>query len=208
MHSVQKKIMIADDHPLLIDGLSAIISAQANLSICATATSGKQLIQYIPVYKPDLIILDINLPEIDGIEAAKIIVNSYPLIKILNISTYFSDGLLSTLKSIPVDGFIPKQTDSRVVLDTINQILSGKTVFIKSTVVNNYGIEAPKELALLSQREKEILRMIKKGMNSKEIAEELYLSAYTVETHRKNICSKLNLNQPGALNRYASSHDF
>lgn len=203
-----KKIIIADDHPLLIEGIGAIISEQSNLTVSATATTGKQLIQIIPLFHPDLIVLDINLPEIDGIESAKIIKATHPDIKILCISTYYSKNLLDILKAVPVNGFIPKQTDSKAVLQTINKILSGEQVFIKSTVENIYGKESPKELQLLSQREKEILRLIKNGLNTKEIAAELYLSTYTIETHRKNICSKLNLNNPGALNRYASSHDF
>lgn len=203
-----KKIIIADDHPLLIEGISAIISEQSNLVVNATATTGKQLIQIIPICYPDLIVLDINLPEIDGIESAKIIKTVHPDIKILCISTYYSKNLLDILKGVPVDGFIPKQTDSKVVLQTINKILSGEQIFIKSTVENIYGKETPKELQLLSQREREILRLIKNGLNTKEIAAELYLSAYTIETHRKNICSKLNLTNPGALNRYASSHNF
>ncbi len=203
-----KKIILTDDHPLLLDGLSSIISEQQDLEICATATNGKQLIQIIPVHKPDMIVLDINLPEIDGIEAAKIIKNSNPELKILCISTYYSKNLVDTLRTIPVDGFIPKQSDSKVVLKTINQILEGKNVWLKSDVEITYQKEAPKELELLSQREKEVLRMIKKGLNTKDIATALYLSIYTIDTHRRNICSKLNLHSPGALSRYVSEKDF
>lgn len=203
-----KKIILTDDHPLLLEGLAAIISEQQDLDVCATAVNGKQLIQIIPIYNPDLIVLDINLPEIDGIEAAKIIKNSNPEIKILCISTYFSKNLLDTLKKIPIEGFIPKQSDSKVVLKTINQIIDGENVWLKSNIEITYQKEAPKELELLSQREKEVLRLIKKGMSTKEIAAALYLSTYTVDTHRKNICTKLNLASPGALSRYVSERDF
>lgn len=202
------KIILTDDHPLLLDGLSAIISEQRDLDVCATATNGKQLIQIIPLHNPDLIVLDINLPEIDGIEAAKIIKNSSPEIKILCISTYYSKNLVDTLKAIPIEGFIPKQSDSKVVLKTINQILAGENVWLKSSNEVVYHKEAPKELELLSQRENEVLRMIKKGMSTKDIAAALYLSVYTIDTHRKNICTKLNLASPGALSRYVSERDF
>ena len=202
------KIILTDDHPLLLDGLTAIISEQQDLDVCATATNGKQLIQIIPLHNPDLIVLDINLPEIDGIEAAKIIKNSNPEIRILCISTYYSKNLVDSLKTIPIEGFIPKQSDSKVVLKTINQILNGENVWLKSNTEIAYQKEAPKELELLSQREKEVLRLIKKGMSTKDIASSLYLSIYTIGTHRKNICNKLNLNSPGALSRYASEKDF
>ena len=178
------------------------------MDVCATATNGKQLIQIIPLHNPDLIVLDINLPEIDGIEAAKIIKNSNPEIRILCISTYYSKNLVDSLKAIPIEGFIPKQSDSKVVLKTINQILNGENVWLKSNTEIAYQKEAPKELELLSQREKEVLRLIKKGMSTKDIATALYLSIYTIDTHRKNICNKLNLNSPGALSRYASEKDF
>lgn len=203
-----KKIILTDDHPLLLEGLSAIISEQPDLDICATALNGKQLIQIVSIHEPDLIVLDINLPEIDGIEASKIIKNTHPAIKILCISTYFSKHLIETLKANDVDGFIPKQSDSRVVLKTINQILKGEQVWIKGNVEIAYQKEAPKELNLLTQREKEVLRLIKKGMSTKDIATTLYLSIYTVDTHRKNICTKLNLASPGALSRYVSERDF
>jgi len=202
------KIILTDDHPLLLDGLTTIISEQQDLNVCATASNGKQLIQLIPLHNPSLIVLDINLPEIDGIEAAKIIKNSNPEIKILCISTYYSKHLVDTLREIPVEGFIPKQSDSKVVLKSINQILEGENVWLKSNTEITYQKEYPIELELLSQREKEVLRFIKKGMSTKDIATALYLSTYTIDTHRKNICNKLNLTSPGALSRYANEKDF
>jgi two-component system nitrate/nitrite response regulator NarL len=202
------KIIIADDHPLLIDGIRSIISSEKVFDLCAVASNGKQLLQIIPLHNPDLIIMDINLPEIDGIEAATFIKNTHPEILILCISTYYSKGLLDKLRAIPVEGFIPKQSDSRVVLQTIKQVIDGGHIFIKSPKDNIYKKEDPVEIALLSTREKEIVRLIKKGLSTKEIAEGLYLSAYTVDTHRKNICQKLNLTTPGALLRYISEKDF
>lgn len=203
-----KKIILADDHPLLLEGLSAIIGDQKNLEICATANNGKRLLQIIPLHKPDLILIDINMPEIDGIEAAKIIKSTNPDIKILCISTYYSKNLLDLLKEIPVDGFMPKQSDSKLVINTINRILEGEIVFIKNSTETLYMKEPAKEVSILSQREKEIMRMIKKGMSTKDIAATLYLSVYTIDTHRKNICNKLNLEAPGALLRFIMEKEF
>ncbi len=202
------KIIITDDHPLLIDGLKSIFAEQENLVVCATAKDGKQLLQQIPLHQPDLILLDINLPEIDGIEAASIIKNRNPEIKILCVSTYYSKNLLDKLKAIPVEGFIPKQIDSPIVLSTVNKILAGEEIYIKSSVEKKYEKEEPKEIKLLTEREKEIVRMIKKGFSSKEIATKLFLSTYTIDTHRKNICAKLNLENPGALLRYVMEQDM
>lgn len=204
----QLKLILTDDHPLLVDGLKTIFSAQENLAVVATANNGKQLIQIVPLHMPDLILLDINLPEIDGIEAASIIKSRYPEIKILCISTYYSKNLIDKLKAIPIEGFIPKQIDSPKVLQTVNQILNGESVFVKSAVESVYQKEEPREIKLLSEREKEIIRLIKKGFSSKEIAAKLFLSVYTIDTHRKNICAKLNLENPGALVRYAVEHNW
>lgn len=201
-------IIITDDHPLLIDGIKAIISQASDLQVCATASSGKQLIQILSKQKADLLFLDINLPEIDGIEAATIIKNRYPTIKILCISTYYSSSMIEKLKAIPVDGFIPKQIDSPRVLQAVYEVLKGNNVFIKSNAEVPFQKEEPKEIMLLSEREKEVIRLIKKGLSSKEIAAKLYLSIYTIDTHRKNICAKLNLESPGALVRYAMENDL
>lgn len=200
-------IIITDDHPLLVDGIKAILNQADDLHVCATVGNGKQLIQVLSRQKADLILLDINLPEIDGIEAATILKNRYPDIKILCISTYYSKGLMDKLKAIPVDGFIPKQINSPKVLQSVYDVLQGNTVFIKSNLDVPFQKEEPREIMLLSDREKEILRLIKKGLSSKEIAARLYLSVYTVDTHRKNICAKLNLESPGALMRYVMDND-
>ena len=201
-------IIITDDHPLLIDGLRAILSPASDLNICATTNNGKQLFQLLTKQSADLVILDINLPEINGIEVATILKNRYPEIKVLCISTYYSKSLMERLKAIPVDGFIPKQINSPVVLNSVYEILKGKNVFIKSNTENPFEKEAPKEIILLSEREKEVLRWIKKGLSSKEIAAKLFLSIYTIDTHRKNICAKLNIESPGALMRYAIENNF
>jgi DNA-binding NarL/FixJ family response regulator len=205
MHS-KKKIIIADDHPLLIDGLSAVINNDNELMVCATAASGRQLLQIIPLYEPDLIMLDINLPGMDGIDTAKLIKTGYHQIPVLCISSYYSDTLIATLKSISVEGFVPKQTDSKMVLQVVKQMIAGKrNIFLKSEFENHYNKSAVKELELLTQREKEIIRLIKNGKSTKEIAEFLFLSVHTVDTHRKNICAKLNLENPSSLVRYAAN---
>lgn len=206
--ATKKQIIITDDHPLLIEGIAAVINAEKELNVCATATSGKRLLQIIPLHQPDLIILDINMPDIDGIETARVIKAAHPHLYVLCISSYFSQSLISTLRAIPVDGFIPKQTDSKIVVRTIQQIIAGETVFINSDVENPYGKAEIKELELLTQREKEIIRLIKKGNSTKAIAEILFLSIYTIDTHRKNICSKLNLTTPGALIRFAMEKEI
>jgi DNA-binding NarL/FixJ family response regulator len=206
--TIKKQIIITDDHPLLIEGLSAVINEDKALNVCATASTGKQLLQIIPLQKPDLIMLDINLPGMDGIETAKVIKAKHPDIDVLCISSYFSQSLITTLKAIPVEGFIPKQTDSRAVVKTIKQILAGETVFIKSEVENPYGKPEVKELKLLTEREKEVIQLIKKGKTTKEIADMLFLSVYTIDTHRKNICAKLNVSNPGALSRFATEKEI
>jgi DNA-binding NarL/FixJ family response regulator len=105
-----------------------------------------------------------------------------------------------------VEGFVPKQTDSKMVLQVVKQMIAGKrNIFLKSEFENHYNKSAVKELELLTQREKEIIRLIKNGKSTKEIAEFLFLSVHTVDTHRKNICAKLNLENPSSLVRYAAN---
>ena len=199
-------ITIIDDHPMVASGLQAIIKAHSDLHVNHVLNSGIELIELLEVDSPDLIILDISMKDMDGVQAAEIVRSKYPDQKILCISTFYQQSLYAVLKAIPVQGFIPKLTDTNTLIQGILKILAGEDVYI---IQNDENIET-KRLVLteitnkLSRREVEIMKLIKAGKSSKEIADELFIALTTVSTHRKNISKKLNINDlNGGLLRFA-----
>jgi two-component system nitrate/nitrite response regulator NarL len=206
-----KSILIADDHPLMTEGLTALIHATTSYKVIGTANNGKTLIQLLNRKQPDLILLDINMPVMDGMQSSELIKNKFPDIKVVVISMYTENGIIQQLHKCNVDGFIPKLTEGSVFVDALNKIMKGKKVFIPSMNHNKRrspGINNALDVNQLSNREKEILLLIKEGLTSKQIATQLIIKTYTVDTHRKNICRKLQIKSPNALIKFAMNKSF
>ncbi len=202
-------IIIADDHSLIADGIAAIIQRHTNYTILATVKNGKALLQALTTSQPDLVLLDINMPELNGIDTAQIIKQKYPQVKVVFISTHWDIVVKNAIKKTGADGFIPKLTEGPVFIDTLISIAGGEKIMLtddlpaKAKKKNDHTAQNK-----LSARELEVIRYIKKGHTSKEIAELMHLSSYTVDTHRKNICRKLNISSPNALVKFVHENDF
>lgn len=206
-------IVIADDHKLMSEGLTGIIHSNTTYRVTHSVNDGKELLHLLNHITPTLILLDINMPKIDGIEAAKEIKARFPQILIICVSMYQDKNLYTTLKQAGADGFIPKLSDTEVFLDTIHRVISGEKLFLsispdedkskQSETIDPFNLKVK-----LSNRELEIMRLIKQGLTSKEISDKVHLSTFTVDTHRKNICRKLNITSPNALVKYLMNIDF
>lgn len=208
--SNEKTIIIVDDHPLMTSGLSNIISQYTSYKVIECLHNGKELLQKLKFTQPDLLMLDINMPQLDGIEAAKMIRIQYPDLKIVIVSMYSDERIINALIDIGVHGFIPKQTDTIVFVEALNEIMNGGILHLSpyaSGKVAELNEAATAGKLQLSEREIEILRLIKAGHSSKEISEMLHLSPFTVDTHRKNICKKLKISSPLALIKYIHTID-
>lgn len=205
--SKKSKIMILDDHQLFLDGLVRILRDEEDFEIAGFYNHSPTLLRALNREPPDLIILDVQLPKVSGIVIASQIKARYPQIKILFVSMFDASATISEGKAAGADGFIPKTADAAFVKDTIRQVLKGKKIFIHQ---EHEGIEenTPVSDCLLSKREREIIGLIKKGYRTKKIAEELNLSRYTVETHRKNIFRKLKLNSVAELVSFAFARNL
>jgi len=201
-----QSILIADDHPLMTEGLTSVIHSSTPYKVTGTVSDGKALLQLLNRKQPDLILLDINMPVLDGMEASILIKTKYPHIKVVVISMYGENSIIQQLQKNGVDGFIPKLTAGATFIEALTKIMSGKKVFIHSKPLReklrfNLGNET--NLSNLSKREKEILLLIKEGLTSRQIASNLKLKVYTVDTHRKNICRKLQITSPNGLVKFA-----
>jgi len=209
MSKAKYTIVIVDDHPMIAEGLESILNRDPKLEVAAKFGTGKALLNYLKSDMPDLILLDINLPEMDGIEVAKILRSRYPDLKVVCISTHNHTSIYRTLQAIPINGFIPKLTDTQVLVKAVHSILKGQNLYLKEereTANETKSNTAVISKYQLTRRETEIMQLIKQNKTSKEIADCLSISLYTVETHRRNICNKLGLNTTQALLKFSEDN--
>lgn len=198
-------IIIADDHPLFADGLSKLLDDEPDMNVFAIVKNGRALIDSVRNKQPDMILLDINMPLLNGLDAVKRIKQEYPKIKVLMLSTYGEDHLVEKAKSYGANGYLLKNADKEELIQVIRLIASGQSSFPYriNPSLNDFenGDNFLKKFNL-SKRELELLGYIKQGFTNAQIADAIQLSIYTVETHRKNIMHKLNLNTPSALMKF------
>jgi DNA-binding NarL/FixJ family response regulator len=197
--------MIADDHVLFVSGLQSLLADQDDITIIGHAEDGRELLHILGKETPDIVLLDINMPKLNGLDTARFIKQSYKDIKIIIISTYNQEHIIEKAQATGVNGYILKNSSKEELLQTIKMVMNGKTSFPYLAPVNNDNLDAQSDFIKqfsLTKREVEIINLIKKGVTNKEIATTLFLSQYTVETHRKHIMQKLNLKTPAALIKY------
>jgi DNA-binding NarL/FixJ family response regulator len=206
----RRTIIIADDHPLMTEGLTALIHSSTPYSVIKTVHNGKALMQILNRTLPDLVLLDINMPLLGGIEASAQIKQRFPTVKVAVISMFFENQLIRNLKQTGVDGFIPKLSEGSAFINALRNIMDGKKLFISIKDIDEADKTQSAWPALneLSEREIEIVRQIKQGLSSKQISKHLNISVYTVDTHRKNICRKLHITSPNALIKFAMKYDI
>ena len=207
--------MFVDDHQILIDGMKALLKNNNRFEIAGEANRCEKALEIIPLINPDIIVADINLPGMSGIEFSTIVHHKYPNIKILALSMYGEKGMISQMLDAGVSGYILKNTGKKELVDALLKIYEGGLFFseeVSAEMMKNISekkqlIEQEKK-ANLSPREKEILKLIAKEYSNKQIAETLFISEYTVETHRKNIFRKTNTKSIVGLIKYAIENNL
>jgi two-component system nitrate/nitrite response regulator NarL len=199
------KIIIADDHKLFINGLELLLKDEPWIEIIDIANDGKELLDVLSRNLPDIILLDINMPLLNGLDAALHIRRSYSGVKIVILSTYNEDHLIERAKKSGVNGYLLKNCEKEELLETIRLVMTNHTSF-PYRAPSHKGILDDDDVFLkqfnLTPREKEIIGLLKNGATNKQIADQLFLSIYTVETHRKNLMRKLGLSTPVSLMKF------
>lgn len=206
------KVIITDDHKMFREGISNILSDSKDIEIIAEAGSGEDLIQKMAKKKADVILMDINLPGINGIEVTKIIKKKYPKTQILALSTSDDENYIIQMVNSGALGYILKSTGIEELIAAIKTLSNGDSYFCKeaSAAILGQMNKTKKEKKHshdpdipLSDREIEVLKLISRGMKNKDIAGQLFISVRTVDTHRRNIHQKLNINNTAGLINYA-----
>lgn len=201
-------LAIAEDHQALIDGISSYIEYEDDINLVGYANDGEALLDLIHKKRPEVILCDIRMPKIDGIEVTKRILNAYPQVKVVAFSMFDQEEAINQMLEAGAVGYILKSSSLQIVLEAIRSVANGNTYFDKK--IHLPVAEKNKSKSVLSSREKEILSLIGRGKTSHEIAEDLFIGKSTVDTHRKNMIRKLGLSGPGELLRYAveKKYDF
>ena len=206
-------ILIADDHQMFIDGLKALLKREKNLQIIGEVSSGGQAIEFIGKNQPDLLITDISMPGMSGVELTRWVKQNYPEIKVLVLTMYNDREIVNEILMSEAEGYILKNTGKQELISAINRINDNSTYY--STEVLNIMMTRlkkqktiEKNTALLTPREIEIVKLIMEELSSEEIADKLFISKRTVDTHRKNIIAKTNTRTIVGLLKFAIENNL
>jgi DNA-binding NarL/FixJ family response regulator len=198
-------IIIADDHPLFADGLSKLLSDEPDMQVDNIVANGRALIDAVRNKQPELVLLDINMPLLNGLDAVMKIKQEYPKIKILMLSTYGEDHLVEKARANGANGYLLKNANKEELLQAIRLIAAGQSSFPYRLTRPSSDFDEDDNFLKkfhLTKRELQIIELIKNGFTNVQIAKEIQLSIFTVETHRKNIMHKLKLSTPVALMKF------
>jgi two-component system response regulator NreC len=203
------RIVIADDHDMVRQGLESVISLNQKFEIIGTANTGQKAYDKVKELLPDVVLMDIIMPDLNGIQAAVKIKADFPQVRILMLSMEISNDYIKTAFQNNIDGYIPKNAGVEILIEAIETIAKGEKYYdqkVKDYIFKFYvGDEelAVPKIENLSDREVQVLKMISNGITNKEIGEKLFISPKTVEAHRNNILKKLNLKSTADLVKFS-----
>jgi DNA-binding NarL/FixJ family response regulator len=207
------KIILVDDHQMFRDGLKAVLTDQPYIQMVADLSNAKDLYELLKTNEADLIITDITMPEISGIELTEYVQSHYPGIKILILSMHSDEKYIVKALKAGANGYLPKETGMSELLKAVQTIHQGENYFNKSisdTILYSIGKPGDPEHRTidkkLTNREREIVRLVVEGLSNKEIASRLFISIRTVDSHKNHIMQKLQLKSTVDLVKYAIKH--
>jgi DNA-binding NarL/FixJ family response regulator len=201
-------ILVIDDHPIVLDGIRTMLQDESSFRITGTARNAAEALSFLEQQTPDIILLDISLPDKDGLELCQEIRITNKKSKIIGLTSFNEAGMISSLLQRGGNGYLLKNMERSELIRAMQTVLKGK-IFLSDAANESILAQfqnqkaATEEGPLLTRREKEILMMLADGLKGPEIAEKLFLSPLTVETHRKNLCKKLNANSVQMLLKVA-----
>jgi DNA-binding NarL/FixJ family response regulator len=207
------KIILADDHQLFIEGVRAVLEEIPGVEVTATVNNGNDLMEKVRSADVDLVVLDLNMPKLDGLKCLQQIKTEKPQVKVLVLTNYNQPELIGEVRALKADGFMVKNSTASELKDAIVKILAGAQLFHegqKAPVLDesSYFFDDFLKKFKLTRREVDIIRLVCQELSSKQIAAQLHLSEFTVSTHRKNIQRKLNIKNVAGLVSFAKEHQL
>jgi two-component system, NarL family, response regulator NreC len=204
------KVLLVDDHHIFRDGLRTLIEKEKGMEVVAEAENGRKAVKLAEKVAPDVVVIDVSMPDMNGIEATKKIIGGGTDIKVIALSMHSDRRFVLGMLEAGASGYLLKDCAFAELAGAIRQVMTGNTYLspkIADVVVKGYLHKTtdafPASRLLLTSREREILQLIAEGMSTKEIAAHVFLSIKTVETHRRNIMEKLDIHNVAELTKYA-----
>jgi DNA-binding NarL/FixJ family response regulator len=200
------RVLLADDHTILRKGVRMLIEAQADMEVVGEAKTGREAIEEARRLRPDIVVMDVSMPDLNGIEGTRQICNELAHTKVLALSMHKDSVYVREILRAGARGYLVKDSDDDDLLRAIRSVQRGEAFLspaISDAVLTDYRKHVSNPVDLLTSREREILNLIADGKTNKEIATALNLSVYTVESHRGSVMEKLNLHNTGDIVRFA-----
>lgn len=200
-----KKIQVAlvDDHQLFRNGVNFIINDTKDIEVAFEASNGQEFLDFLAQYQPDVVLMDINMPVMNGVEATRKAVEQFPNLKVLVLSMFGEVEYYNTMIDIGVKGFILKDIDNEELIDAIRKVHNGGNYFSQELLLQLIKNKPADDLVDLTRREKEVLELICLGFSNQEISEKLFISQRTVERHRSSLLFKTDSKNSVSLVVYA-----
>jgi DNA-binding NarL/FixJ family response regulator len=203
------QVIIVDDHKLVTDCIGLFLKGARNIMVAGVAHSGAESLNMLKKIKPDVVLVDITMPEMSGIQLTAAIKKKFPHIKVLILSMHSDYNNISEAIDAGADGYVPKDVSSEELVEAITTVSKGKNYFhstISDEIVKNYASKRQQDESVLPQltrRELEVLQLFAEGYNNSEIAEKLFLSVRTIESHKNHILQKTNMKNSVELIKFA-----
>src|SRR5271157_4569351 len=206
------KTLLADDHTIVREGLRALLLADSEIQVIGEARNGQEAVSLTKALHPDVVVMDIAMPVLNGLEATRQILASAPATKVIILSAHSDDAYIDRVATLGAVGFLIKQTSAQILAKAIHEVMAGKTFYspkIAKRLQDHY--KAPdkpgglmiKKATGLTSRELEVIQLVAEGQANKQVAAELHISIKTVEKHRQHLMDKLNIHDTAGLTRYA-----
>ena len=199
------RVFIVDDHPVVIEGIRSLLTKEKDIEWVGQAMNAQSCLGFFISSTADVVLMDINLPDMNGVDLCAIVKEKYPGVMILGLSTFNQGLYIKKMMENGASGYILKNASKEQLLEAIHAVHEG-SIFFSGEVgqaLQEYQRSSREELPVLSRREKEILALITEGYTNPEIAEKLFVSQFTVDSHRKNLLAKLNVKNTASLVRLA-----
>ena len=206
-------VLLVEDHMIVREGLRSLLEAEGDIVVVGQAQDGRQAVEMAGQLMPDVIVMDITMPLLNGLEATRRILQAHPATRVVMLSAHAEDAYVEQVLALGVAGYLIKQTSAQVLAAAVRDVAKGGTFFspsisrrISSAPAGPQGSSSHvKLLAQLTSREREVLQLVAEGKANKQVADELSISIKTVEKHRQHLMEKLGIHDTAGLTRYAIS---
>lgn len=201
------KLFIVDDHYMIIEGIRSLLQLEVGLEWLGHAMTADSCLAFLEKQRPDVLFMDVNLPDENGIDLCLKVKKAYPKIHIIGLSSFNQYSFIQKMLQNGASGYVLKNAAKEELLEAIETVLEGQTYISKevaTTITTNKNLKTP----IITRREKEVLLLIAEGLTNGEIAEKIYVSTTTVDTHRKNLLTKFEVKNTAALIRLATRYQI